>query len=112
MNYSFCYISLPSLHDWDVKFPDGTFRGGRKHTVEDEFFFLFLNLGAVSKNSTPGNFTYIRCLKRVRIIATTFEKKRIHFNSDLFLSSPSSLLKLPKVIHSEGERSRNSGVIF
>ena len=38
----------------DVKFPDGTYDEGRKH--EDEFFLLF---GVVSKNSTPGYFTYI-----------------------------------------------------
>ena len=29
----FVNISLPSLHDYDVKFPDATFYGGRKHTT-------------------------------------------------------------------------------
>ena len=29
VHYTFWYISLPSLHDYDVKFPDGTFYGGR-----------------------------------------------------------------------------------
>ena len=32
VHYTFWYISLPSLHDFDVKFPDGTFYGGSKHT--------------------------------------------------------------------------------
>ena len=36
---------------WDVLW--------RTETHEDELFLLFVNLGAVSKNSIPGNFTYI-----------------------------------------------------
>ena len=53
-------------------------------TPDEKFFFLFLNLGAVSKNSTPGKFTYIWHLKRVGIIiAMTFKKTRIRFNSDV-----------------------------
>ena len=59
VHYTFGYISLPSLHDQDVKFPNGTCALWRTSTHNDEFFILFLNLGAVSKNSTPGNFTYV-----------------------------------------------------
>ena len=51
VHYTFWYISLPSLHDQDVKFPDGKFCGGCKDTITN-FFFLFVNLGAVSKSST------------------------------------------------------------
>ena len=61
---------------WDVLW--------RTWTQGDEFFSLFLNLGEVSKNSSPGNFTYILHLKWVRIITTTFEKTRIHCNNDVF----------------------------
>ena len=35
-----------------------------KDVIHDEqFFFLVLNLGVVSNNSTPGNFIYILHLK-------------------------------------------------
>ena len=37
---SFWHISLPSLHDHNVKFPYATFNGGRKHT-ENNFSFSF-----------------------------------------------------------------------
>ena len=40
VRYTFWYISLPSLHDLDVKFPDGTIYGGRKHTTTN-FSFSF-----------------------------------------------------------------------
>ena len=78
----------------DVKFPDGMFCGGRKHTTAN-FIFLFLNLGAVSKNSTPGNFTYIWHLKRIGITARMFQKTRIHFNNDVFAAVDVVLAKAP-----------------
>ena len=40
VHYTFSYISLPSLHDWAVKFPDGTFCGRRKHTTTNFSFFF------------------------------------------------------------------------
>ena len=36
----FLYISLLSLHDYDVKLPNFTFCGGR----DEKIFFLFLNV--------------------------------------------------------------------
>jgi len=44
------YISLPSLHNYDVKMP-ATFCGGREQ--DNDPFFLFLNFDTVFKNSTP-----------------------------------------------------------
>jgi len=42
----FFYISLPSLHDFNVKLPNFTFcRGREQKTIT--FFFLFLNFDAV-----------------------------------------------------------------
>ena len=40
MHHAFLYISLSSLHDYDVKIPNFT-------------FFLFLNFDTVFYNSTP-----------------------------------------------------------
>ena len=72
-------------------------------------FFLFLNLGAVFKNSTPENFI-IWNWKQVGTIATPFENTRIHFNSKLKFSLPSplSLLKLPEARDTLGDFIRRS----
>ena len=40
----------------------------------DEFFFLFLNLSAVPKKSTPGKFSYSLHFQRIVINATEFEE--------------------------------------
>ena len=36
----FLYISLPSLHDYDVKMPNCKFYGGRKKATTNFFFSL------------------------------------------------------------------------
>ena len=62
------YISLPLLHDYDE---------GRKQATTH--FFLYLNLNAVPKKSTPGKFAYIWNFQRAGINATNSDKTRIHF---------------------------------
>ena len=52
------YISLPSLHDYNVKMPNFTMYRG-KYTSDDEISSLFLNLDMVLRNSTLGGFAYI-----------------------------------------------------
>ena len=42
----FLYISLPSLHDYNVKLPNFTFCRGRG-TEDNDFLFPFLNFDAV-----------------------------------------------------------------
>ena len=42
-HYTFLYIFLPSMHDFEVKLPNFTFYGGRQ-TGDVELSFLFLNL--------------------------------------------------------------------
>ena len=44
VHHAFLYISLPSLHIYDVKLTG---------TQDNNFLFLFVNLGAVLYNSTP-----------------------------------------------------------
>ena len=39
VHHTFLYISLPSLHDYDVKMPNFTFCGGREHKTTTFFFF-------------------------------------------------------------------------
>ena len=55
------YISLPSLHDYDVKMPNFLFYRGIN------IFFLFVNLDIVLRNSTSGGFAYK--IKSVEVIA-------------------------------------------
>ena len=56
MHHTFFYISLPSLHNYDVKMPNFTF-------MEDVnkrgriFFLLYLNLSAVPKKFTRYSLT-------------------------------------------------------
>ena len=58
--HAFLYISLPSLHDHNVKFPIFTFYRGRKHRATI-FFFLFL--------------TWIRSLRiQLQTNSTNFDK--------------------------------------
>ena len=40
VHHAFLYISLPSLHDYDVKMPNCKFYGGRKRTTTNLFFSL------------------------------------------------------------------------
>ena len=46
VHHAFLYISLPSLHDYDVKMPNFTFCRGREHNTTT-FFFLFLYFDTV-----------------------------------------------------------------
>ena len=39
VDHAFSYISLPSLHDYDVKVANFTFYRGRKHKTTTFFFF-------------------------------------------------------------------------
>ena len=82
MHNAFLYISLPSLHDYDVKMPNSKFCGGRKQATTNLFFSL--NLSAVLKKSTPGKFAYTCHFKQIRINATKIEKTGIHFKTDVF----------------------------
>ena len=40
LHHAFLYISLPSLHDYDVKMPNCKFYGGRKQATKNLFFAL------------------------------------------------------------------------
>ena len=50
VQHTFLYISLPSLHDYEMKMPNFTFYRGRQETSHDEIFLLFLNLDVVLRN--------------------------------------------------------------
>ena len=90
VHHSFLYISLPSLHEYDVKMPNCKFYGGswRTQTSDDESLFLSLNLSAVLKKSTTVKFVYTCHFQQIGISAIKIEKTGTHFKT-------SSMLKLP-----------------
>ena len=53
-------------------------------TYDDEFSFPFLNLNKILNNSTPGKVTCIWHIEWVEIDAMKFERRQIHFFSDVF----------------------------
>ena len=65
MHHAFLYISLPSLHDYDVKMSNCKFYGGRKQATTNLFF-------------------YTCHFQQIGINATKIEKTRIHFKTDVF----------------------------
>ena len=86
------YISLPFLHDYDVKMPNLTFYGDvKKRPSDDEISFLSLKQGMVLRNSAPGGFACI--LKIESIVAMKAKRTQIHFLSYVFAAVSSSDLK-------------------
>ena len=79
-HHAFLYISLPSLHDYDVNIR----REQTTWTYDDEFLFLSLNLIFFVKNSTTGKFAYSWKSEWVGIITLKFQRTRSHFLSDVF----------------------------
>ena len=69
VHHAFLYISLPSLHDYNVKMPYFTLLW-RTQTSDDEIFLLFMNLHMVLRNSTPAEFAYIWQSRYIAIIPT------------------------------------------
>ena len=55
VHHNFLYISLPFLHDYDVKFPNWTFHGGRKQATTK---FYLSHLDRDPRSSPPGGFAY------------------------------------------------------
>ena len=88
MHLTFWYISLPFLHDYDVKLPDFTFREDVNKRRRN--FIPSLNLNMVLRNSTPGGFAYIWQRKWFGIIAMKTEWTKAQFWSDVFAAVASS----------------------
>ena len=64
VHHAFLYISLPSLHDHDVKRPKFKFSGGLEHKTTIFWFFLKLRNVTVLKNSSPEKCTNIWQIER------------------------------------------------
>ena len=65
LHHALLYISLPSLHDYNVKVPNFTFCRGRKHTTTTFLFFswtLIFNAQKVTNIST-----FFSCFVKCRI---------------------------------------------
>ena len=61
MHQAFLYLSLPSLHDYDVKLPNFTFCREREHKTTTSFFFFWTLIQSfkidLQKNSPTLNWT-------------------------------------------------------
>ena len=82
MQHAFWCTSL--LHDHDVKFPYETFFGGRKRPTTNFFSFSKLFECGAHGIQLQRQWNNICHFKRVGVNANKFEKKNIHFNSDVF----------------------------
>ena len=93
VHHAFLYISLPSLHGYDVKLPNFVFCGERKQATT-KFNFDLLNLNMVPWNSTSGGLAKIWQSKWVGIITIRTERRQIHFLSDVLVAVASLDLKV------------------
>ena len=81
VHHVFLYISLPLLHDYDVNCLISRFidHVNIRRRISPTLF----KLGYFLKNSTLGEFAYIKHSDRVGINALKFHRSRSHFLSDV-----------------------------
>ena len=60
VHYTFLYISLPFLHDYDVKFPNWTFHGGRKQATTKFYFSHLTWIGILGIHLQEGSPTFFK----------------------------------------------------
>ena len=93
MHHAFLYISLPSLHDYDVKMPNCKFMEdvNKRRRISVSLY------NALFKKSPPGKFANICHFQQIGINVTVFEKRKFFLKVTFSLPLPSSMLKLPNV---------------
>ena len=85
VHHTFLYISLPSLHDYNVKMPKFTFCPGQEHKTTT-FFFSSWTLIQSLRIQLQKRFFNIWRGKRDGIRAIKFKVTRLHFLSDVFVA--------------------------
>ena len=85
VHHAFLYISLPSLHDYNVKVPHFTFCQVRELKTTTFFFFSWTLIQSLEFNSRK-NISSIWRIKQDGISAIKFEAARIHFLRDVFVA--------------------------
>ena len=95
VHHAFLYISLLSLHDYNMKMPNCKFYGGCKQAMANLSFSSKLEWGLQEFNSWK--FAYIWHFQWIRINTTKFEVTRIHFKSDIFSAVTVVDAKLPRL---------------
>ena len=83
---SFLYISLPSLHDYNVKLPNFTFCRGREQKTTTFFFSSWTLIQ--SFRIQLQKFANIWRIRRDGMSAIKFKVAQIHFLSDVFVAVP------------------------
>ena len=92
----FLYISLPFLHDYNVKMPNFALCGERKQATTK----FYLSSWTWIWNSTSGEFAYIWQSKWVGIVAIKTERAQVRFKGELLVVAASLNLKFPNVPYS------------
>ena len=84
VHHAFLYISLPSLHEYDVKMPNFTFCRGREHNTTTFFFFSCTSIQSfrIQPRKKTANIWRIE-REGIIINATKFEAVRLYFLSDV-----------------------------
>ena len=85
MHRAFLYVSLPSLHDYNVKLPNLTFFRGREQKTTTFFFFSWTLMQSFRILNSK-KFANIWRIKRDGISAIKFEAAQIHFLNDVFVA--------------------------
>ena len=85
VHHALLYISLPSLQDYNVKIPNFTFCGGRKHKTTT-FFFFSRTLIQSLRIQLRKKIANIWRTERDGISAIKLEGALLHFLSDVFLA--------------------------
>ena len=81
MHHAFLYISLASLHDYDMNLPIFTFYGGRERKARIFFFFCKVRYSSLEFSEKIANLWQTRIF---RIRAMKFETTRIVFLGEVF----------------------------
>jgi len=68
MHHAFLHIRLPSLHNYDVEWPDFKFTWERERQA-DKFYHLCLNSGALPSLHLQRKFPFFEVTGRLAIIA-------------------------------------------
>ena len=100
VHHAFFYISLPFLHDYDMKMPNFAFYGGRKQATTKVYFSFWIWMQFTGIQFQDGSPTFWQS-KWVGIIAIKTERTQIHFLSDVLFAVASLDLKVPSNLRTQ-----------
>ena len=82
MHHAFSNISLPSLHDYDLKMPNFTFYTGHEHKTATFFFFSWTSIQPVRIQPQEGLPTFDE-LKEMKYARLSLKQRDYTFEGDV-----------------------------